>query len=433
MRRLELPIRIWGRALLLSVALLCSLTGPGLVAQAEADGGATPAGKVLARDYLVASEGGSVKAPGGVELKVPPGAMRRNGFASIRRVSGESFDIHIGAPWRGRVTVLLPFRGKGRPAVSHRVDGRWIVVPGVVRGGRIRLRVRSLSVFHTDEQLRYGIETMNLTYSAFLARKADFMGQGCTEGPSGCRKPWPYDRFNWTDDGCSPSWVPKPIYRNLFDGPCKQHDFGYRNFGNGLQLGRNDETRAWIDERFLTEMRRLCNDNFSHFLQILNKKACLEMADVVYKGVRSPFGRAAFYKPAPFPEPGKPVPAPIEPIDPLPQIEHEPLPELQPIPTPPPAAQTWSEQQGSLGANTFTNPYNASGMGVKIQPYQWVQVSCKVYAPQIVSANPDGYWYRIASPPWSNAYYAVANTFWNGDIPGQKPYVHNTDFAVPNC
>lgn len=98
-----------------------------------------------------------------------------------------------------------------------------------------------------------------------------------------------------------------------------------------------------------------------------------------------------------------------------------------------PPPQTWAEQQGSLGANTFTNPYNASGMGVKIQPYQWVAVSCKVYAPQIVSANPDGYWYRIASAPWSNAYYAVANTFWNGDIPGQKPYVHNTDFAVPSC
>jgi hypothetical protein len=100
---------------------------------------------------------------------------------------------------------------------------------------------------------------------------------------------------------------------------------------------------------------------------------------------------------------------------------------------PPPPATTWSEQQGSLGANTFTNPYNASGMGQKIAPYQWVEVSCKVYAPQITSANPDGYWYRIASAPWSNAYYAVANTFWNGDVPGVKPYTHNTDFVVPNC
>ena len=105
-----------------------------------------------------------------------------------------------------------------------------------------------------------------------------------------------------------------------------------------------------------------------------------------------------------------------------------------PAPPPPPTpAPTWNEQQGSLGANTFTNPYNASGMGVKIPAYAWVQVSCKVYAPAIASANPDGYWYRIASAPWNNAYYAVANTFWNGDIPGVKPYTHNTDWAVPNC
>lgn len=103
------------------------------------------------------------------------------------------------------------------------------------------------------------------------------------------------------------------------------------------------------------------------------------------------------------------------------------------VATPPPAPRTWTQQQGSLGANTFTNPYNASGMGAKIPAMAYVQVSCKVYAPQIVSANPDGYWYRIASAPWNNQYYAVANTFWNGDIPGQKPYTHNTDWAVPNC
>ncbi len=105
-----------------------------------------------------------------------------------------------------------------------------------------------------------------------------------------------------------------------------------------------------------------------------------------------------------------------------------------PAPSPgAPAPSTYVEQQGSLGANTFTNPYNASGMGPKIPPYGYVEVSCKVYAPQIISANPDGYWYRIRSSPWNDSYYAVANTFWNGDIPGQKPYVHNTDFAVRDC
>lgn len=103
-------------------------------------------------------------------------------------------------------------------------------------------------------------------------------------------------------------------------------------------------------------------------------------------------------------------------------------------PTPPtgPGQTTHAEQEGHYGANTFTNPYNASGMGPKIPAAAWVQVSCKVYAPAIQSANPDGYWYRIASSPWNNAYYAVANTFMNGD-PWGGPYTHNTDFNVPDC
>ena len=71
-------------------------------------------------------------------------------------------------------------------------------------------------------------------------------------------------------------------------------------------------------------------------------------------------------------------------------------------------------------------------MGQKIPAGAWVQVMCKVYAPQIQSANPDGYWYLIASSPWNSAYYAVANTFMNGD-PWNGPYTHNTDFNVPDC
>ncbi len=121
-----------------------------------------------------------------------------------------------------------------------------------------------------------------------------------------------------------------------------------------------------------------------------------------------------------------PVVTPTPPV-----VTPAPTPTVTPDPPTPP--RTWAEQQGSRGANTFTNPYNASGIGVRIEPYAWVDVSCKVHAPQIASANPDGYWYRIASPPWNSQYYAVANTFWNGDVPGRKPYTHNTDFAVPDC
>lgn len=112
----------------------------------------------------------------------------------------------------------------------------------------------------------------------------------------------------------------------------------------------------------------------------------------------------------------------------------EPAPPVTPAPAPAPTPKpTWREQQGSRGANSFSNPFNASGQGPRLEPMTWVDVSCKVYAPQIASVNPDGYWYRIASAPWNNAYYIAANTFWNGDVPGQTPYTHNTDWSVPTC
>ena len=122
---------------------------------------------------------------------------------------------------------------------------------------------------------------------------------------------------------------------------------------------------------------------------------------------------------APAPAPVTPAPVTPAPVTPAP---------VTPAPTP----KTYTEQEGHYGANTFTDPYNASGMGTKIAAGAYVQVSCKVYAPQIASVNPDGYWYRIASSPWNNGYYAAANTFMNGD-PWGGPYTHNTDFNVPNC
>jgi hypothetical protein len=93
----------------------------------------------------------------------------------------------------------------------------------------------------------------------------------------------------------------------------------------------------------------------------------------------------------------------------------------------------YSEQETpNHPVNTFTDYHNASGMGPAIAAGQWVEVSCKVYDPTIVSVNPDGYWYRIASSPWYDSYYSPANTFMNGD-PYGGPYTHNTDFNVPEC
>ena len=111
-----------------------------------------------------------------------------------------------------------------------------------------------------------------MSYHEFIARKTDFEGARCRkEGHTygtpvtECRKPSPFNGFDWTDDGCSGAdaiWgAARPVsllYRNLFNQACQQHDFGYRNSGSGLKLARNESSRRQIDERFLGEMRHTC-------------------------------------------------------------------------------------------------------------------------------------------------------------------------------
>lgn len=95
-------------------------------------------------------------------------------------------------------------------------------------------------------------------------------------------------------------------------------------------------------------------------------------------------------------------------------------------------ARTYSEEEyNKNGASTFQF-LNGSGPGQPLEFQETVMVSCKIRNTTLPSATPDGYWYRIASMPWDNRYYAVANTFLNGDPP-DGPYTHNTDLAVPNC
>jgi hypothetical protein len=106
--------------------------------------------------------------------------------------------------------------------------------------------------------------------------------------------------------------------------------------------------------------------------------------------------------------------------------------EPQPPAPPAPSEGTHTEQEGHHGVNTFTDPHNASGMGPRVEAAQSVDVSCKLYDPSIQSANPGGYWYRIASSPWNDQYYAPANTFMNAD-PWDGPYTHDTDLSVPDC
>lgn len=103
------------------------------------------------------------------------------------------------------------------------------------------------------------------------------------------RSPARVPYFDWSDDGCS---GPAPGFTdNLFNGPCQLHDFGYRNYGKGLELGRDENTRNFIDDRFYAEMRRLCT-KWNRLDP--RRRTCTKQALAYYGAVRN-FGRGPFY------------------------------------------------------------------------------------------------------------------------------------------
>jgi hypothetical protein len=112
---------------------------------------------------------------------------------------------------------------------------------------------------------------------------------------------------------------------------------------------------------------------------------------------------------------------------------HGTKPGRSPAPSTPASPHPYTEEAyNKHGVPTFGDYKDASDPGDTIAFGLDVQVSCKIYDSSIPSVDPGGYWYRIASPPWDNAYYAAANTFLNGDPPG-GPYTHNYDSSVPDC
>lgn len=64
--------------------------------------------------------------------------------------------------------------------------------------------------------------------------------------------------FEWSDDGCS---VVDPDL--IFRRPCLRHDFGYRNYGQGLNLSRTEDTRHWIDDILLQDWYDVCREDQS--------------------------------------------------------------------------------------------------------------------------------------------------------------------------
>ncbi|WP_149182533.1 phospholipase A2 [Streptomyces sp. TRM49041] len=90
--------------------------------------------------------------------------------------------------------------------------------------------------------------------------------------------------FNWTNDGCSAPTGNAP-YVEVFRPACAQHDFGYRNYGgrHELKLSPTRETKNWIDGRFRTEMRHICDDTYRLPMSHLS---CVNAAEAYYTAVQ---------------------------------------------------------------------------------------------------------------------------------------------------
>jgi len=98
----------------------------------------------------------------------------------------------------------------------------------------------------------------------------------------------------------------------------------------------------------------------------------------------------------------------------------------------PPVAPVFAETTG--GATTTWSDYTDAGgnEGPTIPAYTTVQVSCRISGFAVADGNI--WWYRIASSPWRNTFFASADAFYNngatsGSLKGTPFY----DPALPVC
>ena len=94
----------------------------------------------------------------------------------------------------------------------------------------------------------------------------------------------PVQPFDWSSDGCSRT---PPAWAAVFDGPCEQHDFGYRNFGNGLRLDRTEARRAWVDRRLLAGLREVCSERYPGMARTAQWLLCRTKARLMWMAVRT--------------------------------------------------------------------------------------------------------------------------------------------------
>jgi hypothetical protein len=108
-------------------------------------------------------------------------------------------------------------------------------------------------------------------------------------------RPAPYDWTSELDDGeataCSAPDGVNVVFGPMFSPACERHDFGYRNYGKRW-MDPTDWRRLQVDERFLHDMRGICDREFAASGGL--RASCRTQATSFYQAVKN-FGGPAFY------------------------------------------------------------------------------------------------------------------------------------------
>jgi len=117
-------------------------------------------------------------------------------------------------------------------------------------------------------------------------------------------------------------------------------------------------------------------------------------------------------------------------IDPLPLLPPSPYQPLLPLPTV--GGTGHAETTGGV-THTWTNYTNAGGtQGPSIPSNATVEITCAIQGFRVADGNT--WWYKIASIPWNDAYYASADAFYNnGATTGSLVGTPFVDPSVPTC
>ena len=122
----------------------------------------------------------------------------------------------------------------------------------------------------------------------------------------------PTHGLDWSHDGCTaPSSAVAKVWRDFFRRGCVRHDFGYRNYGRGINaspsraLASTNAQKKVVDRALLADLRWLCRhrkrpvvtDPASGIRKRATLRQCDTTARTMYLGVRRSFGGslAAWY------------------------------------------------------------------------------------------------------------------------------------------